>query len=97
MLRTKTWLDSHGLDLAMHKTELLLIAGRRYPLHVEISIGNEVIRTKSSVRYLGIRLNLILTFMYQIQDSASKLQKIVGQLSRLMANIGGPLPTRRSS
>ena len=25
MLRTKTWLDSHGLDLAMHKTQLLLL------------------------------------------------------------------------
>ena len=23
MLRIKTWLDSHGLDLAMHKTELI--------------------------------------------------------------------------
>ncbi|GBP00751.1 hypothetical protein EVAR_69681_1 [Eumeta japonica] len=24
MLRTRSWLDSHGLQLAMHKTELLL-------------------------------------------------------------------------
>lgn len=95
MLRTKTWLDSSGLDLAMHKTELLLITGRRIPLHVDMSIGNEVIRTKSSVKYLGIRLDPRLTFSYQIQYSANKAQKIVGQLSRLMANIGGPLPARR--
>ena len=58
MLRTKTWLNSHGLDLAMHKTELLLITGRRFPLHVDMNIGNEVIRTKNSDRYLGIRLDL---------------------------------------
>ena len=50
ILRTKTWLASHGLDLAMHKSELLLITGCYIPLHVEMSIGNEVIRTKSSVR-----------------------------------------------
>ena len=38
MLITKTWLDSHSLDLAMHKTELLLITRRRtYPL----ARGNE--------------------------------------------------------
>ena len=63
MLKTKTWLNSHGLELAMHKTELLLITGRRIPLHVEMSIGNDVIRTKSSVRYLGMSLDPRLTFM----------------------------------
>ena len=78
MLRTKTWLDSHG----------------SFPLHVEMSIGNEVIRTNSSVKYLSIGLDTRLTFMYYIQYMASKAQKIVGQLSRLMANIRGPLPAR---
>ena len=77
MLRTKTWLDSHGLDLAMHKTELSLITSRHIQLHVDMTIGNEIIRTKSSVRCLGIRLNLILTFLYLIQYSANKAQKIV--------------------
>ena len=32
MIRTKTWLDSYGLELAMHKTKLLLITGRHIPL-----------------------------------------------------------------
>ena len=62
---------------------------------MEISTGNEVIRTKSSVKYLGIRLDPRLTIMYQIQYSTRKAQKIVGQHSRLKANIGGPLPARR--
>ena len=60
-----------------------------------MSIGNEVTRTKSSVKYMGTRLDHRLTFMYQIQYSASKAQKIAGQLSRLMVNIGGPLSARR--
>ena len=58
MQGTNAWLDYHGLDLAMHKTELLLITGRCIPLHVEMSIGNEVIRIKT---YLGIRLDPRLT------------------------------------
>ena len=48
MLTTKTWLDSHGLDLAMRETELLLellFAGHRILLHLDMSIRNEVIRT----------------------------------------------------
>ena len=66
MLRTKAWLVSHGLDQAMHKTELLLITGHHIPLQVDMSIGNEVIRTKSSVRYLGIRLDSRLIFLNHI-------------------------------
>ena len=50
MPKTKTWLESHGLDLAIHKTELLLITGRHIPLQLDMSIGNEVSRSKSSVR-----------------------------------------------
>ena len=75
ILRTKTWLDSRGLDLTMHKTKLLLIADRRIPLHVEMSIA--VIRIKSTLRYWGIRLDPSVTFMSQFQYSASKAQKIV--------------------
>ena len=59
-----------------------------------MTVGSEVIGTKSSVKYLGIRLDPRLTFLYQIQYSANKAQKIVGQLSKLMANIGGQLPAR---
>ena len=57
MLTTKTWCNYHGEDLAMLKAELLLIIGRHIPLLVDMTIGNELIRNKSSVRYLGIRLD----------------------------------------
>ena len=77
----------------MHKTELLLIAGRHIPLQVDMSIANAVVRTKSLVLHLGISPRL--TFLYQIQYSANKAQKIVGQLSRLMENIGGQQPAKR--
>ena len=60
-----------------------------------MSIGNVVFRTKNSIRYRGVRLDPRLTFSYQIQYSANKAQKIVGQLSRIMANIRNPLPARR--
>ena len=72
MLRTKKWLDSNGLGLAMLKTELLPITARHIPLYVDMRIGNEVISTKSSVRYLGIRLDSRLTYSYQIQYLTNK-------------------------
>ena len=41
MLTTKIWLDSHGLDLTMHKTELLLITGHHILLQMDMSIENK--------------------------------------------------------
>ena len=37
MLRTKQWLDYHGLNLTMHKTELFLITGSHIPLQLDMS------------------------------------------------------------
>ena len=55
---------SHSLALQMHKTELLMITGRHIFLQVDMSIGNEIIRTKSSVRYMEIKLDPRLTIQY---------------------------------
>ena len=86
MLRTKTWLNSLGLDLQCIQ--------RNY-CWSPIVISSCMWSIKSSVRYLEIRLETRLTFSYQIHNLANKAQKIVGQLSRLMANIGRLLPVRR--
>lgn len=95
MIRTKSWLGDHGLQLATHKTELLLITRRHIPVEIDIQIGEITIPTKTSVNYLGIRLDSKLTYSNQIQYATNKAAKITAQLSRLMANIGGPLPKKR--
>ena len=69
MLRTKTWLNFHGPDLAMHKAELQLTTGCQNRLQVDVNIENDTIWTKMDPRQ---------TFLYQIQYSANKAQKIVG-------------------
>ena len=56
----------------MHKTELLLITGRHIPSHMDMSVGDEVIRANISVRYPGIRLNARLIFSYKLQYLADK-------------------------
>lgn len=95
MIRTKAWLVSHGLELATHKTELLLFTRRQIPVEINMRAGDVEISTKKSVNYLGIRLDSKLTYSDQITYATTKAAKITAQLSRLMANIGGPLPTKR--
>lgn len=95
MLRTQAWLDQHGLQLATHKTEVLLLTRRHIPLEIEMHIGDTQILTKKVVKYLGIRLDSKLTYSAQINYATNKAAQITAQLSRLMANIGGPLPNKR--
>lgn len=95
MIRTKFWLSSHGLELAAHKTELLLLTRQRIPLEINMQFGEAVIPTKKSLTYLGIRLDSKLTYSAQIRYATTKAAEITANLSRLMANVGGPLPKKR--
>lgn len=95
MIRTKAWLHSHGLELATHKTELLLLTRRRIPIEIDIQLDDIVIPTSKTVNYLGIRLDPKLTFSAQMNYASKKAIEITNQLSRLMANIAGPLPKKR--
>ena len=57
----------------------------------------EKIVTKSSIKYLGLRLDSRLNFTAQIQNSAEKAAKVTTYLSRLMANIGGPTESKEGN
>lgn len=95
MIRTQTWLDAHGLKLAAEKTELILLTRKHIPLEVDMRVHSETIKTSRVLKYLGVRLDNKLTYWAQIQHAAEKAAKITASLSRLMANIGGPLSSRR--
>ncbi|XP_073831444.1 uncharacterized protein [Musca autumnalis] len=95
MIRAKSWLDEHGLQLALQKTELLLLIRRHIPTEIELNVDDIRIPTKQSVKYLGMRLDSKLTYTKQIEYATNKAAEITSQLSRLMPNTGGPLPNSR--
>lgn len=89
------WMDDHGLSLATEKTEIVLLTRRRINPIVQLAVDREVIATKPVVKYLGMRLDVRLTFRDQITFATEKAEKIVASLSRLMRNVGGPVGTKR--
>lgn len=95
MIRCKQWLDVHGLKLATEKTELVIITEKRIPLNVDMQVLTQTIRTKDSIKYLGMMLDSRLNFTAHLRYSASKAAKITSSLSRLMANVGGPTESKR--
>ena len=88
-------MNEHGLQLAVHKTELVLATKKRVPRVVPMLVDNQVIETAPAVRYLGVMIDSKLTFWNHISKIADRAARIVNNLSRLMANIGGPSPLKR--
>jgi len=48
-----------------------------------------------SIKYLAVRLDSKMTFGLQINNAITKTAETTRSLRRLMANIGGPIPSKR--
>ena len=60
--RVKMWLESRKLQMASEKTEILLVTDKRsfdYPI---IKINDMLIERKKQMTYLGVELDIRLSF-----------------------------------
>jgi len=93
------WIEGHGLQLAIPKTEIVVLTHRRIPTEIDIHFDDRrsphTISTRTSVKYLGVLLDNKLTFHEHFQKSCQKAAEVTKSLSRLMANVGGPRSGRR--
>lgn len=86
----RRWLQDSGLELADHKTEAVLITGRKQIELMTITVGSTEIRSKESLKYLGVMIDNRLNFKSHISYASEKASKVQAALSRIMPNIGGP-------
>jgi hypothetical protein len=80
-----SFMEKTGLQLAIQKTEAVLLVGRRTAGNIKSTIGIEEIKPKGSVKYLGIRMNQPMTFVLHLEEVAAKAEKMVASLSRIMS------------
>lgn len=95
MRRVNSWMTDHGLQLALQKTELLLLTRKRIDTIIPMTVDTEQMTTRSEVKYLGVTLDTKLTFWAHIRNVATKAAEKTKALSRLMANTRGPRPSIR--
>lgn len=95
MLLVSNWMTSHGLSLALQKTEVVLLTKKHIPTEFSIRVGEELLTTKPAVKYLGLMVDCRASFNEQIRCTANKAAAKVTALSRLMANVGGPSSSKR--
>ena len=91
----KDWLQKTGLELADHKTEAVLISSRRKKESVNIKVGTADIRSKTSIKYLGVMIDERLNFKAHMEYACERAAAVNNTLSRIMPNVGGPRQSRR--
>lgn len=85
-----TWYEKEGLSLAHHKTESILLTGRKVTGGLRMMCGNVPISTKDDVKYLGVIVEKNLTYKKHIITVCNKALNYANRLSLLMPNMRGP-------
>ena len=82
--RVKRWLDTRGLEMALEKTEALLVTDKRsYNLPQNVLGGLKVLWSRS-LKYLGVQPDRRLSFGEHLNIAAAKAIQCGANLARLM-------------
>jgi len=88
-------ISSLNLTLAVEKTEAVMFR-RKYKDDTPLIVLNGTpVTMKRSIKHLGIIVDDNLNYNQHVEATATKAQKTLTALSRLMPNIGGPKESRR--
>ena len=90
------YLDFIGLKLAKHKTEAVLITGRKLVETITLRVGQHIITSLLTIRYLGVMIDARINFKQQVEHAVTKASAVRTILSRFMPNVGRPKQRRRA-
>lgn len=91
----RQWLENAGLSLADHKSEAILITGRKIVEYLNIQVGEQLIASKESLKYLGVVIDNRLNYREHIVYAGDKAARLQSALAGILPNTGGPRQGRR--
>lgn len=89
------WMRDHKLTLAPHKSEAVLLIGKKRPKEINITLGDHSIEIKKEVKYLGVVLDRPRTGTAHVNYATSKAMNTCRKLSRIMPRRGGATEAKR--
>lgn len=90
-----SWMQNNELELAPHKSEVIILKGQRNREDVFFKCGEAQLHHKRSIVYLGITLGENSSFGQHIKTTVEKAEKKVTALTRITPNIRGPGSKKR--
>ncbi|KAL4134845.1 hypothetical protein QTP88_006546 [Uroleucon formosanum] len=90
------WMGAHGLQLAWHKTEAIMLTKKwayRDPVFV---VGGHAVPLLRKLRYLGLHLDSHLSFGGHFTTISGKASQAALAIGWLMPNLGGPSQSKRT-
>ncbi|KAL4121742.1 hypothetical protein QTP88_014193 [Uroleucon formosanum] len=90
------WMGAHGLQLARHKTEAIMLTKKwayRDPVFV---VGGHTVPLLRKLRYLGLHLDSHLSFSGHFTTVSGKASQAALAIGRLMPDLGGPSQSKRT-
>lgn len=89
------WMHSRKLELAKHKTEVIVVNNRKSEQHAAIDVGDCTIASKRSLKLLGVMIDDKLTFGSHVDYACRKASTAVSALSRMMSNSSSVYGSKR--
>lgn len=89
------WMAKSVLELAIQKSEAMVITKTRTHNDFRISIGGVIISMVTSHKYLGIYLDQKLNFYIYTTHATAKAGKVASNLARILPNISEAKPRKR--
>lgn len=84
-----SWFRGKGLNLAVHKTEAVILTNKRGYDRPSFYLDGRLIDPTEQLRYLGIELSRKLGFKAHLIAAAARALKTAQALARILPNVGG--------
>lgn len=89
------WMREHRLEIAVEKTEAILLSRKRKVDHIRFNFKDIIINPVKQVNYLGFHIDRALTMGLHIKEVCLKSQRTAKALSAILPNVRGPTPAKR--
>ncbi|KAG5886344.1 hypothetical protein JTB14_000448 [Gonioctena quinquepunctata] len=91
------WMERHGLKLACHKTDAIVLKGPRKRKGITRTYGDSSIKPSKHLKYLGSTLIDNGSIGEHIRRTSKKSEEKVAALGRIIPNISGPMYDKRKA
>ncbi|XP_011260713.1 uncharacterized protein LOC105253993 [Camponotus floridanus] len=85
---------SYTTDSA-HDSIVVFTPNKRIPPEIEITVDGEIVKSKRTIKYLGVIVDDKLTFTEHIDYVENKINKVMRSLWKLMSNLSWPTEKKR--